>query len=70
MLSIRLTADIEHRLTLLAAKMGCTKTALAREAIRKYIDDLEDGCLAEARAHKNRKSIPLLDVEKVLGLAN
>ena len=70
MLSIRLPADIEHRLRMLAAKMGCTRNALAREAIQKYIDDLEDGYLAEARARKNRKTIPLHDVGKTLNLSD
>ena len=34
-----------------------------------FIDDLEDYYLAEARARKNRKTIPLDDVERQLGLA-
>lgn len=68
MLAIRLPESIEDRLTLLAAETGRTKTALAREAIAEYIDDLEDYYLAEARARKNRKTIPLEDVERTLGL--
>jgi RHH-type transcriptional regulator, rel operon repressor / antitoxin RelB len=67
-LAIRLPESIEERLTLLAAETGRTKTALAREAIAEYIDDLEDYYLAEARARKNRKTIPLEDVERTLGL--
>ena len=68
MLAIRLPETIEKRLNQLAAETGRTKTALAREAIAEYIDDLEDYYLAEARARKNRKSIPLEDVERTLGL--
>jgi RHH-type rel operon transcriptional repressor/antitoxin RelB len=41
---------------------------LAREAILEYIDDLEDYYLAEARARRNRKTIPLDEVERELGL--
>ncbi|MFN5164015.1 MAG: toxin-antitoxin system antitoxin subunit [Pseudomonadota bacterium] len=52
----------------MASETGRTKTALAREAILEYIDDLEDYHLAEARARRNRKSIPLGDVERELGL--
>jgi RHH-type transcriptional regulator, rel operon repressor / antitoxin RelB len=70
MLAIRLPDPIEQRLTALAAETGRTKTTLAREAILEYIDDLEDYYLAEARARKNRKTIPLVDVEKTLGLAD
>lgn len=68
MLAIRLPKAIETRLTALAAETGHTKTALAREAILEYIDDLEDYYLAEARARKNRKTIPLAEVERELGL--
>ena len=68
MLAIRLPETIEKRLNQLAAETGRTKTALAREAIAEYIDDLEDYYLAEARARKNRKSIPLEVVERTLGL--
>ena len=68
MLAIRLPESIEARLNALAAETGRTKTALAREAIVEYIDDLEDFYLAEARARKNRKTIPLDEVERELGL--
>lgn len=70
MLAIRLTPDIEDRLNRLTQVTGRTKTALAREAILEHLDDLEDFYLAEARARKNRKTIPLSDVEHELGLAN
>ena len=68
MLAIRLPESIETRLNELAAETGRTKTALAREAIVEYIDDLEDYYLAEARARKNRKTIPLADMERELGV--
>lgn len=70
MLAIRLPPDIEARLERLTQETGRTKTALAREAILEHLDDLEDFYLAEARARKNRKTIPLTDVERDLGLAN
>ncbi|MCK9381094.1 MAG: DUF6290 family protein [Sulfuritalea sp.] len=68
MLAIRLPDSIEERLNTLASETGRTKTALAREAIVEYIDDLEDYYLAEARARLNRKTIPLAEVERKLGL--
>ena len=70
MLAIRLPEAIEERLNALAGETGRTKTTLAREAIVEYIEDLEDYYLAEARARKNRKSIPLADVERELGLSD
>ena len=68
MLAIRLPETIEERLSALANETGRTKTALAREAILEYIDDLEDYYLAEARARQNRKTIPLAEVERKLCL--
>ena len=68
MLAIRLPEAIEARLNALASETGRTKTTLAREAIAEYIDDLEDYYLAEARARRNRKTVPLEDVERALGL--
>jgi RHH-type rel operon transcriptional repressor/antitoxin RelB len=70
MLAIRLPEAIEERLNALAAETGRTKTELAREAILEYIDDLEDYYLAEARARRNRKTVPLADVERALGLGD
>ena len=68
MLAIRLPDTIEERLNILARETGRTKTALAREAIVEYIDDLEDYYLAEARARLNRKTIPMAEVERKLGI--
>ena len=68
MLAIRLPESIEERLDALARETGRTKTSLAREAILEYLDDLEDFYLAEARARRNRNTIPLEEVERTLGL--
>jgi RHH-type transcriptional regulator, rel operon repressor / antitoxin RelB len=68
MLAIRLPESIEQRLDALAKKTGRAKSALARAAILAHIGDLEDYYLAEARARKSRKTIPLDGVERQLGL--
>lgn len=49
MLAIRLSSEIENRLQVLAKATGRTKTFYAREAIVKYLDDIEDLYLAEQR---------------------
>ena len=67
MLTIRLPDSIEQRLAALASETGRTKTALAREAILEYINDLEDSHLAEARARRGRKTSPLAEVARALG---
>lgn len=42
MLAITLPADIEGRLTNIAAKKGRTAIYYARKVIREYIEDMED----------------------------
>lgn len=74
MLAIRLPADLEERLAVLAERTGRTKTFYAREAIEKYIDDLEDLYLAEkelAKVQSGRsKPVPLAQVMKAHGLGS
>ena len=67
MLAIRLPEALEERLERLARETGLTKTALARAAIQEHLDDL---LLAQARARRHRKTIPVDDVERELGLAD
>lgn len=52
MLAIRLPEDIERRLVKLAAKTGCTKTYVAREAILEHFDEIEAKYLANDRLKK------------------
>lgn len=63
MLAIRLPEEIEARLADLAAKSGRTKTWYVREAILRYLDDLEDLHRAEAelrKVHAGRSKTTLL----------
>jgi RHH-type rel operon transcriptional repressor/antitoxin RelB len=72
MLAIRLPEDLERRLTALAKATGRTKTFYAREAIMKFMDDLEDIYLAESRLEALRagrsRVHSLEEVERNLGL--
>jgi RHH-type rel operon transcriptional repressor/antitoxin RelB len=74
MLAIRLPAEVETRLGVLAQMTGRTKTFYAREAILEHLDDLEDlylaeQCLLDIRSGKSR-TYSLEEVEKELGLAD
>ena len=73
-ISLRLPADVEHRLTALAALTGRSKTFYAVEAIVEHIDDLEDAHLsAEVRARVRSGAearVPLSDLLGEYGLAN
>lgn len=67
MLAIRLSEDMEHRLTELARRTGRTKTFYAREAIEQHLDDLEDLYLAEAELQRVKDGdSPTYSLEEVM----
>jgi len=68
MLAIRLPDDMEQRLAHLAKATGRTKTYYAKEAISKYIEDLEDIYLSVSRLEKPGKRLSLEEVERNLEL--
>jgi len=68
MLAIRLDADTEKRLNLLAKKTGRTKTYYAREAILEHLEDLEDIYLATSRLEKKARTYSAENVKRELGL--
>ncbi|MCP4990005.1 MAG: TraY domain-containing protein [Colwellia sp.] len=68
MLSLRLSNDVESRLNQLAETTGRTKTFYAKEAILKYLDDMEDTYIAINRLETPSKRISLEDVENELSL--
>lgn len=68
MLAIRLPAEIEARLTELAARTGRTKTFYAKEAILKHIDELEDKYVAINRIENPGKRWTLGEMEQDIDL--
>lgn len=72
--TIRLSPEIERRLTHLASETGRTKSFYLRELIESGLDDLEDYYLAERVMERVRqgkeKLYSLEDVERELGLGN
>lgn len=67
MLSLRLSNEVESRLNQLAETTGRTKSFYAKEAILKYLDDMEDTYIAINRLETPSKRISLEDIEKELG---
>ncbi len=68
MLAIRLSEDIETRLSALAAKTGRTKTFYAKEAIVKHLDEMEEKYLAIDRLENPDKRWSLTDMEQELDM--
>lgn len=68
MLAIRIPNDIENRLQQLAKKTGRTKTYYAREAILRFIEDMEDEYLALSRLETPTKRWTLEELEQGIDL--
>jgi len=72
MLAVRLPEEIEKRLEELAKATGRTKTFYARQAILKYLDDLEDIYISEQRLEEIRagreRTVTLEEVMKRHGM--
>jgi RHH-type rel operon transcriptional repressor/antitoxin RelB len=64
MLALRLPPEIEKRLDTLAKKTGRTKSFYAREAILRYIEDLEDYHLATRRLARQAPRVSLEELEQ------
>lgn len=68
MLAIRISHDIENRLQHLAQRTGRTKTYYAREAILRFIEDMEDEYLALSRLETPTKRWTLDQLEQEVDL--
>ena len=72
MLTIRLPAEMEARLTVLADATNRSKSFYVREALERSLEDIEDVYLAETALERFRasgeKTIPLEDLERRLAL--
>lgn len=70
MLAIRISHDIESRLQQLAQKTGRTKTYYAKEAILRFLEDMEDEYLALSRLETPTKRWTMDELEKGVDLEN
>lgn len=68
MMGIRLPEDLDKRLSILAERTGRTKTYYAREAILRYIEDLEDTYTALERLKNPGRRLTMEEAKKALGL--
>ncbi len=68
MLAIRLDAEIEQDLALLAKKRGSNRSALVREAIVRYLEDNEDMELARQAKNGTTSRKTLKQLREELGL--
>lgn len=66
MIAVHLSPDIEQRLDAVARKTGRSKTHLAREAILRQIEDIEDYYLARHRLARGGPRVALESLERRL----
>ena len=70
MLAIRISQDIESRLQHLAQKTGRTKTYYAKEAILRFLEEMEDEYLALSRLETPTKRWTMDELERGVDLEN
>lgn len=68
MLAIRISHDMEDRLQRLSQRTGRTKTYYAREALLRFIEDMEDEYLALSRIEAPTKRWTLDELEQGVDL--
>jgi RHH-type rel operon transcriptional repressor/antitoxin RelB len=67
---IRISAELEARLTAVANLEGRTVEACAEQAIRGFLEDQEDYRVALQRLRDRRPGIPLEQIKRELELAD
>lgn len=67
MLSVRLSAKIDHRLAELSHKTRRSKSYYVECALEKFLDEREDYLLALARLEEEGPNISLEEAKKQLG---
>jgi RHH-type rel operon transcriptional repressor/antitoxin RelB len=68
MLAIRLEKELEKRIAELAEARGGNKSSVVREAVIRYLEDLEDIALARRAKKAGRRARSIAEVRKSLGL--
>jgi RHH-type rel operon transcriptional repressor/antitoxin RelB len=67
-LAIQLPPDVEQRLKAIAERTGRSQSEHAREAILRYLEDLEDELIALERLERPERTWTLDDLERELDL--
>ena len=67
-LAVRLPPEVERRLSLLAERTGRGKASYAREAIVRYLEDLEDEQIALERLDDPDRRWTLDELERGIDL--
>lgn len=67
-IALKVPAELDRRLKALAKKTHRSKSYYVREALVRYIEELEDEYLAKVLQNKTGSIYSLEEVKKILGL--
>jgi len=67
-IAIRLSEELENKLSLLAKKTKRSKSYYAKKAIKEFIEDREDYLLAVAALEESKEFVSLEEARKRLGM--
>jgi RHH-type rel operon transcriptional repressor/antitoxin RelB len=68
MLTVRLSPELETRLSKLAKRTGRPKAHYVKRALAEFLDEQEDYLIAVSRLEDDLPAVPLSKVVKQLGL--
>ena len=70
MLAVRLSENLEQRLSALSEQTHRSKSYYVKQALQSFLDDHEDRLLAIARLEENNERISLEEMERRLDVDN
>lgn len=68
MLAVRLDGELLDEVDALATQQGKNRSAIVREALIRYIEDMEDIALAEKSLKTGGNNLSVKEARKALGL--
>ncbi|WP_367273133.1 ribbon-helix-helix protein, CopG family [Ferrovibrio sp.] len=68
MYAVRLPSDMQRRLEAQKRRTGQPKSRIVREAVQRYLEDLEDADSAARRLKHPARRVSMAEAKKALGL--
>ncbi len=68
MLTVRLNKELETAIARIAKYSGITKSRVVREALVRYLEDIEDAALIKKSRAAGGRAKPIAALRKALGL--
>ena len=69
MLTVRLDKQLEAAIARVAKATGRTKSSVVREALLRYLEDIEDAALAGRARRTGGRTKSIAEIRKAIGLS-